>query len=116
MLKKKIAIHIKEIGVQQFLLKNLYWIEKGQLAWRMNLKVIEQNIYEILKKIDIDKNFTKTLFLRGGLSNYILKQDFDDLKNKFPNGDIKTIENVGHWLHAENPLKFYQLVKEFIKV
>ena len=114
--QKKIAIHIKEIGVQQFLLKNLYWIEKGQLAWRMNLKVIEQNIYEILKKIDIDKNFTKTLFLRGGLSNYILKQDFDDLKNKFPNGDIKTIENVGHWLHAENPLKFYQLVKEFIKV
>ena len=47
---QKIAIHIEEVGVQQFLLKNLYWIEeKGQLAWRMNLNVIEKNIHEILK-------------------------------------------------------------------
>ena len=28
---------VKEFGVQQFLLKNLYWIEKKKLAWRMNL-------------------------------------------------------------------------------
>jgi len=36
--------HISNLGIQQFLLKNLYWIEKGKLAWRMNLKQIEINI------------------------------------------------------------------------
>ena len=113
--QKKIGTHIKEIGVQQFLLKNLYWINKGQLAWRMNLNVIEKNIFEILKKINIDKNFTKTLFLRGGLSNYILLEDFEEIQKQFPNGKIKTIENVGHWLHVENPSKFYRLVVDFIK-
>ena len=113
--QKKIAVHIEEVGVQQFLLKNLYWVEKGQLAWRMNLNIIEKNIHEILIKINIDKNFTKTLFLRGGLSKYILLEDFEEIQNKFPNGEIKTIENVGHWLHAENPLEFYRLVVDFIK-
>ena len=113
--QKKIEIHIEEVGVQQFLLKNLYWIEKGQLAWRMNLHAIEKNIHEILKEINIEKNLTKTLFLRGELSNYILLEDFEEIQKKLPNSEIKTIENVGHWLHVENPLEFYRLVMDFIK-
>ena len=113
--QKKIAIHVEEVGVQQFLLKNLYWIEKGQLAWRMNLNVIEKNIHEILKKINIEINLTKTLFLRGEMSNYILLEDFEEIQKKLPNSEIKTIRNVGHWLHSENPLEFYKLVMDFIK-
>ena len=106
--------HISNLGIQQFLLKNLYWIEKGKLAWRMNLKQIEINIEEILKEINIENSNLKTLFLRGELSNYILEEDFLDIKAAFPNGEIKTIKNVGHWLHAENPNEFYKLVDEFI--
>lgn len=106
--------HISSLGIQQFLLKNLYWIEKGKLAWRMNLKQIEINIEEILKEINIENSNLKTLFLRGELSNYILKEDFENIESIFPNGKIKTIKNVGHWLHAENPLDFYQLVSDFI--
>lgn len=106
--------HISSLGIQQFLLKNLYWIEKGKLAWRMNLKQIENNIEEILKEINIENSNLKTLFLRGELSNYILEEDFQNIKAAFPNGEIKTIKNVGHWLHAENPNEFYKLVEEFI--
>ena len=106
--------HISNLGIQQFLLKNLYWIEKGKLAWRMNLKQIEINIEEILKEINIGNSNLKTLFLRGELSNYILEEDFQNIQTTFPNGEIKTIKNVGHWLHAENPNEFYKLVYEFI--
>ena len=106
--------HISNLGIQQFLLKNLYWIEKGKLAWRMNLKQIEINIEEILKEINIGNSNLKTLFLRGELSNYILEEDFQNILTAFPNGEIKTIKNVGHWLHAENPNEFYKLVDEFI--
>ena len=51
--QQSIQVHIDNLGVQQFLLKNLYWIEKGKLAWRMNLKDIEKNIGEILAMRDL---------------------------------------------------------------
>jgi|TARA_B110001450_G_scaffold167282_1_gene155995 esterase len=111
---QSIQVHIDNLGIQQFLLKNLYWIEKGKLAWRMNLKVIEKNIEEILLKINVHKNPSDTLFIRGEMSNYILEEDFQNILESFPNGEIKTIPKVGHWLHAENPSEFYRIVREFI--
>ena len=112
--QQSIQSHIENLGIQQFLLKNLYWIEKGKLAWRMNLKVIEKNIGEILVKINVQKNSVSTLFVRGEMSNYILEDDFQNILESFPNGAIKTIPKVGHWLHAENPTEFYKIVREFI--
>tara|TARA_B110000902_G_scaffold94382_1_gene111773 strand:+ start:1932 stop:2690 length:759 start_codon:yes stop_codon:yes gene_type:complete len=112
--QQSLEIYIANLGIQQFLLKNLYWIEKGKLAWRMNLKEIEKNIGEILVKINMDKNPINTLFVRGETSNYILEEDFEKILEIFPNGKIKTIPKVGHWLHAENPMEFYKIVKEFI--
>lgn len=111
---KSLAVFVKEIGIQQFLLKNLYWIEKGQLAWRMNLSSIVENIHEILREIEIENSNIKTLFLRGELSNYIIEEDFSKILEVFSNCRIETIENAGHWLHAENPARFYQKVTEFI--
>ena len=43
-----------------------------------------------------------------------LEEDFEKILEIFPNGKIKTIPKVGHWLHAENPMEFYKIVKEFI--
>jgi pimeloyl-ACP methyl ester carboxylesterase len=112
--QQSIQVHINNLSIQQFLLKNLYWIEKGKLAWRMNLKEIEKNIEEILVKINIHKNPINTLFIRGEMSNYILEEDFENILRSFPNAEIKTIPKVGHWLHAENPIEFYKIVREFI--
>ena len=109
-----LAEFVKEVGIQQFLLKNLYWIEKGKLAWRMNLDVIAKNIHEILKEIKIDNNTIESLFLRGEFSNYILEEDYSDILSALPNAKIQTIEKAGHWLHAENPLSFYEKVVDFI--
>ena len=51
----------------------------------------------------------------GGASNYILDQDFTEIKNHFPNGILETIPDVGHWLHAENPKMFLDLTLGFLK-
>ena len=80
----------------------------------MNLEVIIDNIHEILTEIKVQGNKTETLFLRGELSNYILEEDIAQLKKSMPNSSIKTIKNVGHWLHAENPTEFYELATSFI--
>lgn len=110
---RELASHIAEVGVRQFLLKNLYWVEKGQLGWRINIPVLAERIYDIIDEIKFDQINTDTLFIRGGRSNYILESDFAELSLKFPNSTIHTIEESGHWVHAEAAEEFYQTVTSF---
>lgn len=112
---KALAAYIPEWGVRQFLLKNLYWVEKGKLGWRINLPVLTQTIHQIIEEITFDEIDCDTLFMRGGKSNYILASDFDMIYEKFPNGHIHTIEESGHWIHAEAPEEFYNTVLTFLK-
>ena len=112
---KILANYVKEFGIQQFLLKNLFWKEKGILAWRMNIPVIVKNMSSILGEVPNVASQTTTLFLRGEKSNYILEDDFDNISDVFPNSTFETIYNAGHWLHAENPNDFYSIVSEFIE-
>lgn len=106
---------ISDFGTRQFLLKSLYWQEPGQLAFRFNLAVFNQKIEEIGKPLAVNAVFeAPTLFIRGGNSNYILDDDFQNMKHHFPNSTIETIPNTGHWLHAENPVLFYKLAIRFL--
>ena len=111
---RELAKFIQEIGVRQFLLKNLYWIEKGQLGWRINIPVLSDRIYDIIAEIKFNTINNETLFIRGGKSNYILESDYPELARKFPNSRIESIEESGHWVHAEAPYRFYDLINEFI--
>jgi esterase len=105
--------HIDSEGVIQFLLKNLYWKEKGVLAWRMNLPVLEREMNEILSAVPEVEVMTPTLFIRGALSNYILDEDWDAIEELFPDSDLVTIENAGHWVHAEAQEDFIDTVLSF---
>lgn len=112
---KKLAELIPQIGVRQFLLKNVYWKEKGQLAYRFNLNSLTENNPEVGKALPSFTTFTKpTLFLKGSKSDYITENEFGIIKAHFPDSKIVTIANAGHWLHAENPKDFYQEVSLFL--
>lgn len=106
--------HISQQGVIQFLAKNLYWKEKGRLAWRMNLPVIIDNMEEILSSIGDSSYDGPTLFIRGGMSDYIKDEDLMALHMQFIDSKVMTIEDAGHWLHAESPDEFYSIVQEFL--
>ena len=108
-------MYVKSPGVRQFLLKNLYWKEKGVLALRMNLKALTENIAEVGESLPPESKFLKeTLFMRGANSNYITPQDESLIMNHFPKAKLITISNAGHWLHAENPIEFFNRLMEFI--
>jgi esterase len=110
-----ISTYITDFGTKQFLLKNLYWVEPGQLGFRFNLKVFNDKISEIGAALPIENHFNKsTLFLRGDKSDYILDSDFETIYYHFPEAKILTISNAGHWLHAENPKDFYNEVENFL--
>ena len=80
----------------------------------MNLPAIIENMDMILAEIPPEIVLTPTLFLEGEKSNYIEQSDYDDLLYYFPNSEFETIYNTGHWLHAENPIDFYDIVTDFL--
>jgi esterase len=104
---------ISSYGIRQFLLKNLYWKEKGKLAWRMNIPALERVMGSILKGLPYEEVFTPTLFIRGLLSDYILEEDIATLENHFPDMQLVSIEDAGHWVHAEAPAPFIEAVLSF---
>jgi pimeloyl-ACP methyl ester carboxylesterase len=107
--------YISDFGTRQFLLKNLYWKQKGKLALRINLEVLTEHIAEVGEALPSQVVFNKdTLFLRGDKSNYITKGDEALIQHHFPEAQIVTIKNAGHWLHAENPKDFSDEVIKFI--
>lgn len=108
--------HIPDFGTRQFLMKSLYWVEPGQLGFRFNISVFNEKIDAIGEALPENATFEKpTLFLRGEKSNYIKDEDFEMIKKHFPNSEIKTIANAGHWLHAENPKDFFKESMEYLK-
>lgn len=113
---KALSDYITNFGTRQFLLKNLYWKEKGKLGFRFNLTVLSNRMEEIGENINSTAIFDKpTLFLRGDKSEYINQNDFLEIKRHFPKAEIETIENAGHWLHAENPKQFLEKSLTFMK-
>lgn len=111
--QEQMSKHIDSEGVMQFLLKNLYWKEKGKLAWRMNIDVLEREMPEILTALSEGEVMTSTLFIRGELSNYVLDEDIDTIEEQFPDSDVVTISNAGHWVHAEAPDEFLDALLSF---
>lgn len=111
-----LSAYVSNAGIRQFLLKNLYWKEKGQLALRLNLEVLKANSHEVGEPLPMHAKFEKeTLFLRGDRSEYISIQDEGLIHSHFPKSRIVTIANAGHWLHAENPADFYAAISSFLK-
>lgn len=111
-----VSKYISDFGTRQFLLKNLYWVTPGQLDFRFNLKVFNAKIEEIGKALPFDNHFDgETLFLRGEKSDYILDADFETILHHFPKATIENVSKAGHWLHAENPIEFYDKTINFLE-
>ncbi|MDB4533775.1 alpha/beta fold hydrolase [Vicingaceae bacterium] len=111
---KQLSKHIADASTRQFILKNLFWIEKEKLAWRFNLKVIDRDIEIIGQGLQNVTTFEKpTLFVRGIKSNYITENDYNSISTIFPNSSIESLDS-GHWVHAEKPQEFLEIISSFL--
>ncbi|MDF9800922.1 esterase [Catalinimonas alkaloidigena] len=109
--------YIADFGVRQFLLKNLKRSDDNKgFAWKLNLPVIKHNIERIGEGLDESKYKVEkpTLFVRGAKSNYITQEDEKLIKDIFPSSKVVTVENAGHWVHAEQTEKLFQEVSKFL--
>lgn len=106
---------IPEFGTRQFLLKNLTRNESnGDFEWKMNLPILQREYDNILDNISEGVFEGETHFYRGDKSDYITNEDIASMKEKFPNMTLDTIENAGHWVHAEQPKALYQLLEGYL--
>ena len=110
-----LARFVPEADVRQFLLKNLQRKPAGGFKWKLNLAAIGENIERIGLDLEFSGRFEKpTLFVRGSRSNYIHDDDIGRIKDVFPKAEVKTL-TTGHWVPAEKPKEFVDLVQQWLR-
>lgn len=110
---------VKQERIRQFLLKNLRRVQNGLFTWKLNLPAIASNINNLMGSIETKNSklpcYTRALFIRGELSDYIPLNREEDLKLYFSESKLISIKESGHWVHAENPIEFTKVILEFLK-
>lgn len=113
--EEQLAKTIKEYSVKQFLMKGLTRGENNEFEWRFNIPSLVANYNAILDTFPLKlPYYGSVLFIRGGKSDYINKENLQVIATYFPNYEITTIEGAGHWLHAEKPKEFVEICLNFL--
>ena len=112
-----LAPEIPNLALRRFLLKNLGRDPAGGFFWKINLRGIAENYWQLGGPISAPASFMKpTLFIRGEKSNYINPEDEPLIRELFPQSEIQTIAGAGHWIHADRPEDFLRLVSDLLAV
>ena len=105
---------VPEADVRQFLLKNLQRKSEGGFTWKLNLPVIDKNLKNIGLDLQFDGKFEKpTLFIRGSRSRYVHDADMERIKKIFPKAELVSMD-TGHWVQAEKPQEFVDVVTKWL--
>lgn len=103
-------------------MKNIRRSHKGSYQWQLNLDALKENLPEIMDGFSElnpgEKNkraLLPTLFIKGELSPYIMDDDSLIINRFFPESQIVTIPDAGHWLQAEQPELFIKTLLYFLE-
>ncbi len=100
---------LDEEFVIQFLLKSF-----KQGTWKFNVPVLQARYNDIIGW-EVVPSFTKpTLFIIGGESSYVQKEDQALITQQFPNATAKIISGAGHWVHAQKTDAVLRAIHTFL--
>jgi len=115
---KQLSDFVKNIGVRQFLLRNLTPDAQGKFQFKCSLDYISKGYQQIMLANNLPEGKTpyqgKTLFIKGGNSEYILAEHKTAIAKLFPYSKAKIIQGAGHWLHAEKTIAFNKIALDFL--
>ncbi len=109
--------NIPEDQLRSFLLQNLVRVA-DRWQWRVNWRVIQRDMEWLTGFIDLPRDWRieiPTLFLRGDRSDYVGEAEIEVVHAHFDAAEIATVEEAGHWLHAEQPQRFIELVFDYLR-
>jgi esterase len=111
-----LVVAAPEPAIRSFLMQNLERHGEGY-RWRPNLAVLAERMSTILAFPDEflgERYDGPCLFLRGERSEYVLPAHEPRIRALFPRAEIATVPGTGHWLHAEAPAAFVEIVGRFL--
>ncbi len=101
-----------EPALQSFFTQSLDLPNK---AWRLNLDTLARHMPDIMSFPETPAQWQgSVLFLAGGNSDYVRRQDREVILARFPNARFAKIPGAGHWLHAEKPREFEANARAFL--
>ncbi len=113
--QEELMNELGEMSIVLFLMKNLNRHTDGSYSWKANIPALYNNYQNIINGIEITKPVkNEVLFVKGGNSKYISNKDSDDISKMFLHSNLITIENAGHWVHAEKADELLTVINEFL--
>jgi esterase len=110
-----LAPEIHDTNTRAFLIKNISRDPKTGFRWKIDLDAIINNYDELTKSILAKNDFSKpACFIRAGRSKYIQDEDVSKILEIFPQAQIMSIPDAGHWVHVDAPEEFLRIVKDFL--
>lgn len=105
-----------ESSVRQFLLKNLEPMKEGGYKTKFNLDALYHSYQTIIGSLDlpVQNNTFPVLVVKGSKSGYVKEDDILNFERIYNNVTFETIQNAGHWVHADNPGEFYEKILHFL--
>jgi esterase len=114
----RLAVAVPDPAERAFLLQNLVF-DDGAARWRINLAAIERALPELVgfPVLAAETRYEgPTLFIGGGRSDYLRPEHESAIRRLFPKAHIAVMPQAGHWLHAEQPQAFLDVVEPFLAV
>ena len=112
----RLAPFVADAAERAFLLQNLVF-DNAAPRWRLNLAAIERAMPLLAGFPALPAGTAyhgPALFLSGGHSDYLRPEHEPQIRRLFPNARIARIAEAGHWVHAEQPAAFLDLVEPFL--
>lgn len=111
--EKILAGYVESPEIRQFLLKSFQRTDDG-FDFIYDVENLHNNYHLIRGWPEHNSTYEQaTLFIKGERSDYIDEKNLQPIMTLFPNAEVSTIKDTGHWLHAEKPKSFNQLVINF---
>ena len=109
------ARHLQDAEVIEFLLAGLQRGAAGAMIWRFDWRGIEAAYPALLAAPGEGRSYPgPVLFIRGGASDYVLKEHQPAITALFPAATVEVMPGCGHWLHVEKPAVFNGIVRRFL--
>lgn len=107
---------IPEDMVRGFLLQSLTKDSDG-FRWKSNLELLHESLDEIgdFPEFSDEQYEGPVLWIAGAKSDYVEERAEPVMRELFPRVFQTTIKNAGHWVHAEQPQVFTEVLKRFLK-
>lgn len=92
-------------------------LDVASQSWLYNLDALADQMPEIMSfpTHDLLAFQNPTLFLTGALSDYVTHAHRPQIKSLFPQARFAKLNGAGHWLHAEKPQAFEDVVRAFLE-